>query len=82
VEAVRPWILGALSLSLGLGVIGGAGLLIRVSQLVQGSPVPEGEPTPRECLTVRYGADRRPSATVSATVTASRPYGVKFSPCV
>ena len=81
-EAVKPWILGALALSLGLGVNGEGGLLIRASQLVQGSPVPEGEPTLRDLLTVRYGADGRPSATVSATVTASRPLGVKFSPCV
>jgi len=29
VEAVRPWILGALAYSLGLGVIGKGGLLIR-----------------------------------------------------
>jgi hypothetical protein len=44
--------------------------------------VPIGEPTLRESLTVRYGAEWRPSSTVSATVTASRPYGVKFSTCV
>jgi hypothetical protein len=56
---VRPWILGALALSLGLGVIGGAGLLIRASQLVQGSPVPEGEPTQRAFLTVRQAESRR-----------------------
>jgi len=44
--------------------------------------VPEGEPTRRELLTVRYGAECGPSVTVSATGTARRPYGVKFSTCV
>ncbi len=63
---------------LGLGVIGEGGYLIRLRQLLQGSPVPEGEPTLRDLLTVRYGADRRPSVTVSATVTNRRPLGVKL----
>jgi hypothetical protein len=43
-----------------------------------GIPVPEGEPTRRECLTVRYGAECGPLATVSATGTARRPLGVKL----
>jgi hypothetical protein len=47
-----------------------------------GIPVPIGEATRRECLTVRYGAECGPLTTVSATGTARRPLGVKFSACV
>jgi len=75
---VRPWIVYALALSLGLGVINGGGLLILLRQLLRGSPVPEGEPTLRDLLTVRYGANRRPSASKSGVVTNRRPLGVKL----
>jgi hypothetical protein len=44
--------------------------------------VPIGEPTRRDLLTVPYGGRRGRRPTASATVTASRPYGVKFSACV
>jgi hypothetical protein len=40
--------------------------------------MPIGEPTLRDLLTVRYGAESGPSATALATVTNRRPLGVKL----
>jgi hypothetical protein len=76
---VDPWGLGLIARPRGYRW---SGLLIRIGLTITGIPVPEGEPTRGDLLTVRYGEQAGPSATVSATVTASRPLGVKFSPCV
>ena len=43
-----------------------------------GIPLPEGEPTRRECLTVRYGGRRPRTVRQEATGTARRPLGVKL----